>query len=162
MQMFPDVSFGSETRLRGEVGESSKRKHGISEHGPTLISAFSVGTFMSAFRSLTVISDRNDKRKLSENVLFPISDQTLFFPDSALIGRCSGAGTRRLGGEGCRPYEPDQDKVDQDEMIQTNFISVFIFLKHRPPVKNKPALDCHLLVRGSCGELRGRVLASGL
>lgn len=74
MQMFPDIiSVASETRLSGEMGESSKCKHGVGEHGPTLISACSVGAFMSASRSLTVISDRNDKRKLSKNVLFPIS-----------------------------------------------------------------------------------------
>lgn len=74
MQMFPDVArFGSETSPRGEMGESSKRKHGISEHDPALISAFSVETSASGFRSLAVVSDRNDRRKLAEKALFPIS-----------------------------------------------------------------------------------------
>lgn len=69
MQMFPDlISFAWETRLSGEMGQSGKCKHGVSEHGPTLIAAS-----MSTFRSLTVISGQNDKRKRSENVLFPIS-----------------------------------------------------------------------------------------
>lgn len=38
-------------------------------------------------------------------------------------------------------------------MIQTNFLSLFTFFKHRPPGKNNPALDCHLLVRGAAPGL---------
>lgn len=85
MQMFPDVSsFGSETRPRAEMGESRKRKHGISKRGPAPAPASSLGTFTGGFRSLTVIPDRNDKRKLSENV--PVSN----FQLNAVLSRlCS-------------------------------------------------------------------------
>lgn len=99
MQMFPDI-----TSL-GEMGESSECKHGVSEHDPTLLAAFSVSPSISAFRSLTVLADRNDNWKLSAKR--PVSNFQLNAvsppPPTALIGRCGGAGTRRLSALRSKP-----------------------------------------------------------
>lgn len=150
MQMFPDVSsFGSETRPRAEMGESRKHKHAISERGPAPAPASSLGTFTGGFRSLTVIPDRNDKRKLSENV--PVSN----FQLNAVLSRlCSDwplqpgwKAQTRLGGRRMSAYDPDRDREDQDDPNKVYLCVYFLSTQKQSWFgENQPALDCPLLV----------------
>lgn len=94
-----------------------------------------------------------------KNVLFPISSSTLFFSRLCSdwpLQRGWNAG-ETLGGGGVKvvPTIRYQDEVDQDELIQTNCISVY---SQRPPVQKQPALERPLLGE----QLRTQLLASGL